>query len=270
MKLVRLARSGHAVDEQVGVIDGDTVVIAGNWSEFVLGGGSIGANALNLSGPRVPLRAAKLLSPVTPSKGIGIGLNYLEHAREAGRDGAPSVPQLFSLMPNTFIGPDSEVKLPAVSEQFDYEAELAVVIGRRACRVSAADAESYIFGYTCANDLSIRDWQMQNNWSFGKSADGFTPIGPWIVTPDEIGDPYSLKISCSVNDEIRQTATTDMARRVPELIEFITAAITLEPGDVILTGTPSGVGAITGTWLRAGDRVVVTIERIGELVTTFS
>lgn len=216
-----------------------------------------------------PLASVKLVAPVQPSKVCAIGLNYLDHVLEGGRK-PPERPVLFAKLPTSVIGPGDEIRWePALSDKIDFEAELAVVIGRPARRVSAADAMDYVFGYTCANDVTARDLQeTDGQWVRAKSFDTFCPLGPWIVTRDEIPEPHDLPIRCEVNGEIVQNSRTDqLIFRIPALIEFLSRAFTLLPGDVILTGTPPGVGHYRKPprYLRDGDVVTVTIDGIGAL-----
>lgn len=216
-----------------------------------------------------PLASVKLAAPVQPSKICAIGLNYMDHVLEGGRK-PPERPVLFAKLPTSVIGPGDEIRWePALSDKIDFEAELAVVIGRTARRVKAADAYNYVFGYTCANDVTARDLQdTDGQWVRSKSFDTFCPLGPWIVTRDEIAEPHDLAIRCEVNGEIVQNSRTDqLIFRVPELIEFLSRAFTLLPGDVILTGTPPGVGHYRQPprYLRDGDVVTVSIEGIGAL-----
>jgi len=216
-----------------------------------------------------PIEGLELLAPVDrPSKVIGVGRNYAEHAVETGSP-VPTQPQLFGMWANAIVGPGVGVRYPSITDQLDYEAELVVVIGRRAQAVSEARALDYVFGYTCGNDISARDLQFgETQWIRGKTLDTFAPIGPWIVTADEISDPQSLGIRCIVNGETRQDDTTaNMIFSVAELIAFVSASITLEPGDVIFTGTPSGVafGMPEPRYLAVGDRMRVEIDGIGAL-----
>lgn len=216
-----------------------------------------------------PLASVKLEAPVQPSKICAIGLNYMDHVLEGGRK-PPERPVLFAKLPTSVIGPGDEIRWePALSDKIDFEAELAVVIGRTARRVKAADAYDYVFGYTCADDVTARDLQESDGqWVRAKSFDTFCPLGPWIVTRDEIAEPHDLPIRCEVNGETVQNSRTDqLIFRVPELIEFLSRAFTLLPGDVILTGTPPGVGHYRKPprYLKDGDVVTVTIEGIGAL-----
>jgi 2-keto-4-pentenoate hydratase/2-oxohepta-3-ene-1,7-dioic acid hydratase in catechol pathway len=217
-----------------------------------------------------PLAEVRLAAPVLPSKICAIGLNYLDHVLEGGRS-IPKSPVLFAKLPSAVIGPgDAICWEPALSDKIDWEAELAVVIGRTARRVHAADAYDYVFGYTCVVDVSARDLQERDGqWTRAKSLDTFCPLGPWIVTRDEVPDPHSLPIRCTVNGEVVQRSNTDqLIFRIPELIEFLSRSFTLLPGDIILTGTPPGVGHYRKPprYLQDGDTVAVEIDGIGALV----
>lgn len=219
------------------------------------------------------LAEASLLAPVPrPGKVIAIGRNYADHVTEDGAVPPPS-PLIFAKFPSSVVGPGADIEWdPALTEQVDYEAELAVVIGRRARRVSAQDALDYVLGYTCLNDVSARDLQFgDGQWVRGKSLDTFCPMGPALVTGDELGDPGDLEISCLVNGEVLQhDRTSSMFYGVREIISHCSAAFTLEPGDVIATGTPGGVGIFRKPprLLGDGDVVTVAIGGLGELVNT--
>jgi 2-keto-4-pentenoate hydratase/2-oxohepta-3-ene-1,7-dioic acid hydratase in catechol pathway len=212
-----------------------------------------------------------LLAPVPhPGKVVAIGRNYREHAAEEGAE-QPSAPLIFAKFASSVIGPDDDVRWdPALTGQVDYEAELAVIIGARTRRVPVERALDFVFGYTCLNDVSARDLQFgDGQWTRGKSLDTFCPMGPSVVTADELGDAGDLAISCTVNGELRQSArTSDLFFGVAQIVSHCSQAFTLEPGDVIATGTPAGVGAFRTppVWLADGDEVVVEIERIGRLV----
>jgi 2-keto-4-pentenoate hydratase/2-oxohepta-3-ene-1,7-dioic acid hydratase in catechol pathway len=207
----------------------------------------------------IPLAELELLSLVRPSKVVCVGLNYLDHAREMGQ-AVPDEPILFLKPPSSVVGAGDAIVLPASSEQVDYEAELALVMGRTARYVSEADAARHIFGYTCANDVTARDLQKKDGqWSRAKGFDTFCPVGPWIET--EPGDLGSLALRAVVNGEVRQEGNTANMIFPPHLlVSYISNIMTLLPGDVILTGTPAGVGPI-----RAGDEVSVEIDRVGFL-----
>lgn len=232
-----------------------------------------------LAGDEVPsegqvrlLTEVTLLAPVPrPGKIVCVGLNYRDHAAETGKP-VPTEPVLFAKFANSVIGDAATVDIPAVTSEVDWEAELGVVIGRRSTRVDVSDALDHVAGYTCLNDLSARDLQRSTSqWTRGKAIDGFLPMGPWLVTRDEVPDPQDLTISCTVNGRLAQSSSTkEMVFEVAELVSFISQTMTLEPGDVIATGTPPGVGmAQDPPWfLGPGDEVVVEIERLGRLSTT--
>ncbi len=216
------------------------------------------------------LHDAERLAPVPrPGKVVAIGRNYREHAAEEGVE-PPAAPLIFAKWPSSVVGTGAEIRWdPALTGQVDYEAELAVVIGRRARRIDPADALAHVFGYTCLNDVSARDIQFgDGQWVRGKSLDTFCPMGPVLVTADEIGDPQDLAISCTVGDErVQDARTSAMYFGIAEIISYCSQSFTLEPGDVIATGTPGGVGVFRDPprFLADGDRVVVEIERIGRL-----
>ncbi|HSE31859.1 MAG TPA: fumarylacetoacetate hydrolase family protein [Pyrinomonadaceae bacterium] len=203
-----------------------------------------------------------------PGKVICIGLNYRDHAAES-KMAIPEKPVVFSKFSTAIIGPGEPVVLPPSSSQVDYEAELAVVIGRRAKNVSADQALDYVLGYTCFNDVSARDFQFADGqWQRGKSCDTFAPMGPMIVTTDDVPDPHKLSIKLVLNGKPMQDSNTDqLIFGVPQLIEFLSQTITLEPGDVIATGTPSGVGFARKppVFLQEGDEMEVVIESVGSL-----
>ena len=211
---------------------------------------------------------AQLLPPVDPRTFICVGLNYRDHAIESGAE-IPKSPLLFSKTANAITGHGHAVPLPPASTQTDYEAEFAVVIGRTAANVPEDKALDYVAGYTCCNDVSARDFQFADGqWYRGKSADGFGPIGPWLVTPSAIADPHGLRIQLRLNGQTLQDSTTaQLIFRIPRLISYISASITLQPGDVITTGTPPGVGFARKppVYLKPGDHMEVEIEHIGVL-----
>ena len=216
----------------------------------------------------VPLDSVSFLPPVYPSKIVAIGRNYVDHAIEGGSE-PPAAPLIFNKLPNSLSAHNAPIVLPAISEQVDYEAELAVVIGRRAKRVSEAEALDYVFGYTLINDVSARDLQFgDGQWVRGKSLDGFAPLGPFITTRDEIPDVQALNIEGRLNGQVMQSSNTSkMIFNVAYLISYISQGITLEPGDVIATGTPDGVGIFRDppVLLKPGDVYEVTIEGLGTL-----
>ena len=222
--------------------------------------------------PRLNRLKIELAAPVPrPGKIICIGLNYRDHAEESGME-IPKSPIIFSKFSACAVGANESINLPKGSAEVDYEAELAFVVGRRAKNVPAADALSYVFGYTNFNDVSARDFQFADGqWQRGKSCDTFAPMGEYVATRDEIFDPHDLRIRFRLNGETLQDSKTDqLIFKIPELIEFLSASITLEPGDVIATGTPPGVGFARKppVFLKAGDRAEVEIEGLGVLANT--
>ncbi len=219
-----------------------------------------------------PLQEVRIMAPIVrPGKVICLGLNYRDHAVESGH-AVPSEPVVFSKLTTSVIGPDQPIRIPQASDQIDYEVELAVVVGRRAKGLSATDAMSCVAGYTVLTDVSARDYQREKpggQWTLAKSFDTFCPIGPGLVTPDEVSDPHRLRIECAVNGELLQSSNTaQMIFSVPEIIEYINRVVTLEPGDVVATGTPAGVGFARRPprFLHAGDVVECTVQDVGTLV----
>jgi 2-keto-4-pentenoate hydratase/2-oxohepta-3-ene-1,7-dioic acid hydratase in catechol pathway len=208
------------------------------------------------------------LSIGRPGKIVCVGLNYLDHAQEGGME-LPKAPLLFAKWPNTLIGAGDAIVLPAETKEVDYEAELGVVIGTKAKRVSEADALEYVEGYICVNDVSARDLQFgDGQWTRGKSVDTFCPVGPRLVPRDEIADPQKLGIRCIVNGEaLQDSSTAQMIFSVAEIIAYVSQVITLEPGDLIATGTPAGVGVFRDpkVLLADGDEVSVEIDGLGTL-----
>jgi 2-keto-4-pentenoate hydratase/2-oxohepta-3-ene-1,7-dioic acid hydratase in catechol pathway len=217
-------------------------------------------------------RIRKVLAPIDPATILCIGLNYKHHAAESGMK-VPEHPILFMKSPNTVLPPDDPIQIPVslASHEVDYECELAVVIGRTCKNVGRERALEYVLGYTCANDVSARDWQIKHGggqWCRGKCFDTFLPLGPALVTADEIPNPNKLAIKTVLNGEtVQDWNTNDMIFDVSMLIEFLSGSTTLLPGTVILTGTPHGVGmaAKPPRWLKQGDKVTVEIEKIGRL-----
>lgn len=250
--------------------DGSTTHAAmqGDGTAYAIDGDLLGA--FQVTDRVVEVRT--LLAPLVPRQIIGIGLNYRHHAVESGM-AIPEYPVVFHKTLNSLVGPDAPIVLPkaAPCEKTDYECELAVVIGRDCKDVPRANALDVVFAYTCANDVSARDWQLDKGggqWSRGKSFDTFCPLGPVLVTTDEIPDPGALSIRTDLNGEVVQDwRTDDMIFDVPDLIAFLSAGTTLLAGTVILTGTPHGVGmaARPPRWLAPGDEVAVTISGIGTL-----
>lgn len=277
MRLCRFASTGE--NPALGIVEGSDVIDlsstdapaepAAALDEF----GPERLAALATNAPRLPLAGVQLLAPATPRKYLAIALNYRDHIAEMGME-APEVPVFFNKQVTCVVGPGADIHMPKVSTFLDYEAELAIVIGRRCRHVPVEKAHEVIAGYTCANDVSVRDWQGKaQTMTIGKSFDTHGPLGPWLVTADELGDPNDLAIRCFVNDEVRQDASTsEMVFDCFQQVSHLSEAFTLEPGDTIATGTPSGVGLgrqpISENLLHVGDTVRVEIERIGELVNT--
>jgi 2-keto-4-pentenoate hydratase/2-oxohepta-3-ene-1,7-dioic acid hydratase in catechol pathway len=248
-------RVGHLHDDEIQPVAAERLqdVIAGRGREAV--------------GDRVP--AAGLLAPLTPGKILAVGQNYLDHIREQGAE-PPGLPVLFPKFPSSVIGPGEEIFwTDGLTEQVDYEAELAVVIGRRATRVAESEALEHVFGYTGANDVTARDLQFgDGQWTRGKGLDRFLPLGPVVVEAAEVPDPQDVDVRCRVNGAtVQSSSTREMVFSVAQLIAFISDAITLEPGDVILTGTPDGVGYFREPqlFLAPGDEVEVEIGDFGVL-----
>jgi 2-keto-4-pentenoate hydratase/2-oxohepta-3-ene-1,7-dioic acid hydratase in catechol pathway len=218
------------------------------------------------------LHVDRLLAPILPVDILGIGLNYKAHADE-GKKETTAKPMLFIKAGSSLNNPGDPIPVPKVSAEVDYEGELAVIIGKTAKNVTRARALEYVFGYTCANDVTARDWQRERNlgggqFARGKSFDGFSPIGPWIVTADEIPNPNALRLRTFLNGEVVQDAgTAEMIFDVPALIESLSTTMTLRPGTVIMTGTPAGTGfgRTPPVFLKPGDHLKVEIERIGTL-----
>ncbi len=253
-----------------GVLEGDRVYLLPETGyDDVLALIRSGASAPMSEGLSVETRGVTLLAPLQhPPRIFGIGLNYREHAAES-KMVVQSVPTVFLKLPSSITGPDSDVLLPPLAIQPDYEAELAVVIGRPGHRVLAADWEKYVFGYTIINDVSARGVQLATTqWTLGKSFPTFTPMGPWIVTRDEVPDPHALDIRLTLDGEVLQSANTrDLIFPIPQLIEYISAIVALEPGDIISSGTPPGVGLgrHPQRWLKPNEEIEIEIERVGIL-----
>lgn len=255
MKIVRFKAAGKT---RYGVLDGTHIV---EYSGTPYG-------TFKKARKRYPVKQAVLLAPVVPSKIVAVGLNYRDHAEETGM-AAPPAPILFAKFANSLIGHGAPIVRPPVSDQVDYEAELAVVVGARCKDVGEADALRYVAGAMNFNDVSARDLQMQTGqWMAGKAIDTFGPCGPALVLWDEMGDLQALRVQCRVNGETLQDGTTaDMIFPVAETIAFLSRLMTLEPGDIVSTGTPAGVGYTREppVRLRGGDVVEVEIEGLGVL-----
>jgi 2-keto-4-pentenoate hydratase/2-oxohepta-3-ene-1,7-dioic acid hydratase in catechol pathway len=220
----------------------------------------------------VPMDRVKLLAPVpNPPRIFGIGVNYAEHAKESGTE-PQKVPTVFLVLSSAVIGPGESVILPKASAKVDYEAELAVVIGKPGYQIPASAAMEHVFGYTIMNDVSARDVQRATTqWSLGKSFPTFGPMGPWVVSKDEVTDPHALQLSLTIGGETLQNSNTSLLIfKIPALIEYISGVVPLQVGDVISTGTPAGVGMGRSPqrWLKPDEEMVIKIEGIGELRNT--
>ncbi|MBV9778461.1 MAG: fumarylacetoacetate hydrolase family protein [Acidobacteriaceae bacterium] len=216
-----------------------------------------------------PLQQVRLLAPIPkPRKLICVGLNYRDHAAETGAQ-IPKVPTIFNKFATSVIGPEANIVLPKVSHLIDYEAEFAFVIAPGGRNVPADNWREHVFGYTLVNDVTARDYQRATSqWLMGKTFDTFAPMGPWIVTADEISDPHELDIQLQVNGELLQDSNTcELIFKIPDLIAFLSSVFTLEPGDIVSTGTPAGVGFVRKPprFLHPEDEVAVKIPAIGEL-----
>jgi 2-keto-4-pentenoate hydratase/2-oxohepta-3-ene-1,7-dioic acid hydratase in catechol pathway len=256
-------RAGVLLDDGVVAVEG-----ARDVGELLAAGP---LSQVTATGEPVALSEVRLLPPVPePSKIVCIGLNYRAHAAEAGID-PPEVPTFFGKWRNALAAPGAEVPLPGYSRKVDYEAEVAFVVGSVAKDVSEADALDHVAGYTLFNDLSARDYQFKTpQWMPGKVFDGSAPCGPALVTPDEAGRHDAIEIELTLNGETMQSASTaDLIHSIPALVAFLSKLMTLEPGDVVATGTPAGVGSTRDprVWLRAGDEVVVSSPTLGVLET---
>lgn len=271
MKLVRFGAAGQ---EAPGLVDAGGKVrdLSGHIPDIT--GATLGPDTLSrlskLDPATLPLapEGVRLGPPVAKVWNfIAIGLNFTDHAKETGAP-IPSEPILFNKAGNAIVGPNDDIMVPKDSKQLDYEIEIAFVIGRQARYVSEADAMAHIAGYTICNDVSERHWQKdrKGQWVKGKSFETSGPLGPWLVTPDEVGDAHALKMKLDVNGEVRQNGTTaDMIFKIPFLLSYVSQFMVLEPGDVVTTGTPAGValGMKEPKWLKAGDVVTLSIDKLG-------
>lgn len=252
MKYVRFeAPSG---EQKYGVLEGDVITVIK---------GSMFENH-SLSTESYPLNRVQLLAPVEPSKVLCIGLNYVDHAAEFGKP-VPAEPLLFLKPSTTVIGPQAAIIYPPQTTNLHYEVELGIVIGKRAKNIQPDQALAYVFGYTVGNDITARDLQSKDSqWSRAKGFDTFCPLGPWVET--DIVDPDNLEIKLHLNGELRQNSNTNnLVFKCAELIAYLSAIMTLLPGDVIMTGTPAGIGT-----MQPGDRVEAYVQKIGTLVNTVS
>lgn len=277
MKLARFSKDGRS---GIGIVERDEVVDCDPATNGVpenipaiLHGGMPLRNQLQRiaegSAPRYALDDVVLLPPISrPGKFLCVGHNYLDHIKELGIE-PPAKPTIFNKQSTCVAGPGAGIVKPAVSDHLDYEGELGIVIGRRCRHVPRKRASEVVGGFIAVNDVSVRDWQKHSpTWTMGKSFDTHGPIGPWLVTADEIGDPHRLDISTRVNGELRQSSNTrQLLFDCWFLVEYLSTAFTLEPGDIIATGTPGGVGfkMAPPRWLAVGDTVRIEIEGIGVL-----
>ena len=281
MKLVTflhegIQKIGAVVDDQI--IDFSTSHLPKSMIEFIeLGDDGINqANALIAKNDsKISINDVKLMAPIPkPNKILGVGLNYKAHKEEAAKAAADLLgkpqekyPTIFNKQNSSVVGPYDDMHKPDASDFFDYEGELGFVIGKQCRHVPYDKASSVIYGYTVVNDATIRDWQMRGppmTMTMGKSWDTHCPFGPYLVTSDEVGNPHQLKLETHVNGELRQSASTDgLIHDCYTVVEYLSTAFTLEPGDLIATGTPEGVAATSRNWLKVDDVVKVTIEKLG-------
>lgn len=274
---MRLATIQTDQGSRAAVVREDGVVVLPAYRDVgeLLRAGAAGTDAAHeaaASGDAQPLHEDRLLRPVLePGAIVCVGLNYRTHILEMGRE-LPERPTLFSKLPRALTDPYADIALPAASDRVDYEAELAVVIGTGGRDIPLERAWEHVGGLTVLNDVTMRDFQRRTiQWFAGKTFQASTPMGPWIVTPDELGDIGGLELSLAVNGDERQRARLDdLVFDVPTLVSDLSTIVELEPGDVIATGTPGGVGEASKRFLRAGDRVEVSIDGIGSIRSTFT
>ncbi|MBK6657791.1 MAG: fumarylacetoacetate hydrolase family protein [Proteobacteria bacterium] len=272
---MKLATFTHAGRTRIGRVDGDRIVdltaagLPGDMLGLLEGGAELMQRAAAASGASLALADVTLSAPVLrPPKILAVGLNYKDHIEETGLE-TPKFPMFFNKQSTAAHGPYTPFHLPRVSDKLDYEGELGFIIGRRCRHVPRARAHEVIAGFTVCNDVSVRDWQMRaQTFTLGKSFDTHAPFGPYLVTSDEVGDPHTLDLKTWVNGELRQNSNTrHLVFDCYEQIETLTAAFTLEPGDLVLTGTPSGVGIgfDPKRFLKAGDVVRIEIAKLGHI-----
>jgi 2-keto-4-pentenoate hydratase/2-oxohepta-3-ene-1,7-dioic acid hydratase in catechol pathway len=276
MKLLMFSRNGGPAEP--GLLSGDNVVsLSGaGFSDLMAIFGSVDAQAkaaaYAASAPdsaKAALASVKIKAPITnPEKILCVGLNYRDHAIESNM-AIPEVPTIFSKFANCIIGPDEEIVLPKVAQKPDYEAEFAVVIGQGGRNIPEDKWEDAVFGYMNLHDVSARDLQLATTqWLMGKSIDTFCPIGPYVVSKDEIADPHNLDIKITVSGQVLQNSNTrELIFKLPKLISYISTVMTLKPGDILTTGTPAGVGLAhkPPRWLRPGDECIVEVAGLGQL-----
>lgn len=274
MKLVRFTAQGRT---RIGKVEGqqvidlsDTVGVGSSMRQLIRDLPQLRMALEDVNGPAYPLADVRLEAPIhDPQKFLGIGMNYRKHAEEARLAGIP-IPESqlwFNKQVSCIVGPFDEVEKPQASDKMDYEIELGVVIGKRCRHIAAKDAASVIAGYLIVNDVSARDWLHKSpTFTLGKSFDTFGPIGPWLTTADEIADPLALEMKLYINDELRQHSLSgDMIYNIYQQIEYLSTVMTLEPGDILATGTPSGIGAPKGLFLKPGDVMRLEIEGLGKI-----
>jgi len=268
MKLVTFTHARSA--PQVGILDGDWIApLPGFPSMIDAIAAGLPAIAASRRGGPVPRADSRLLAPIPrPPKIVCIGLNYRDHAIESGM-AIPTIPVVFAKFSNSVVGPGDDVILPKNSEKPDYEAEFAFIVGKPGRNISKDKAMEHVFGYTIVNDVSARDFQLATSqWIMGKTCDTFCPMGPYIATADEIKDPHNLRIGLRIDGEtVQDSSTKELIFGIPELVEHLSSSFTLEPGDVVSTGTPPGVGLgrKPPRWLKPGETMTVFIEGLGEL-----
>jgi 2-keto-4-pentenoate hydratase/2-oxohepta-3-ene-1,7-dioic acid hydratase in catechol pathway len=272
MKLVSYIVEGSA---QVGIVNGDDILIITdtNWSggktlRALIQNDELGAAKAHAT-QHIPLASVQLLPPIfDPPRIWCVGVNYHEHRIETGRDPTEQ-PTIFTRTPQSQVGQGVPMAVPAVSDRMDYEAEIAIVIGKAGRNISEADALNHVAGYSCYNDVSIRDWQRHTSqWIPGKNFEGLGAFGPWLVTPDEMPAPDQMRVTARLNGQVVQDAVaSDMIFSIPEIIAYLSTFTTLLPGDVIATGTPGGVGAkrTPPLWMKAGDVVEIEVAGVGIL-----
>jgi 2-keto-4-pentenoate hydratase/2-oxohepta-3-ene-1,7-dioic acid hydratase in catechol pathway len=272
MKLASFEMNGVA---HVGIIDGDDVLVitdaawaGGKTLRVMIEGGQLDVAKAHGS-QRIPLTSVNLLPPVfDPPRIWCVGVNYHEHRIETGRDPTEQ-PTIFTRTPQSQVGQGVPMAVPLVSDRMDYEAEIAIVIGKAGRNISEADALNHVAGYSCYNDVSIRDWQRHTSqWIPGKNFEGLGAFGPWLVTPDEMPAPDQMRVIARLNGQVVQDAVaSDMIFSIPEIIAYLSTFTTLLPGDVIATGTPGGVGAkrTPPLWMKAGDVVEIEVAGVGIL-----
>jgi 2-keto-4-pentenoate hydratase/2-oxohepta-3-ene-1,7-dioic acid hydratase in catechol pathway len=265
------ARTGLVLGDELMDLTDHAVGLPADMAELLGAPGAMerAAGAAATSARRHPLAEVRLLAPVPrPPKVLGIGMNYHQHAAELGGK-PPEYQYWFNKQRTCVVGPGDPIVIPSVSDMVDYEGELALIIGRRCKNVPAERWLDVVGGFSVIDDVSVRDWQWRTpTFTLGKSFDTHGPLGPYLVTPDEVGDAGDLRVRTWVNGDLRQDASTsDLVFSCPEMIEYLTTAFPLEPGDVLATGTPAGVGAASDPprWLRPGDRVRIEVGGVGTL-----